>query len=56
MKKKYKYTGEIVVSIPGVGEVKPGDVIETDVEIDNPQFELITEDSKKSKKEEKEEE
>ena len=56
MIKKFKYTGVIVVSIPGVGEVKPGDVIETDVEIDNPQFELITEDSKKSKKEEKEEE
>ena len=39
--KKYKYTGQITVFVAGVGEVKPGQIIETEVQISNPNFEIV---------------
>lgn len=35
---KYKYTGSVKVSIAGVGVVEPGDIVETKLTINNPQF------------------
>lgn len=50
---KYKYTGEVEVVINGVGVVKPGDEVDTKVEINHPDFEEV---SKSKKKEEDKEE
>jgi hypothetical protein len=38
---KYQYTGDIEVSIDGVGVIQPQQVFETDVVIDNPLFQEI---------------
>lgn len=55
MKKKYKYKGELTVYVAGYGEVKPGELIELERDINHPNFELIEEDQpKKSKKEDNE--
>lgn len=50
---KYKYLGKVEVVIDGVGIVKPGDEIDTKVEINHPDFE---EANKSKKKEEDKEE
>lgn len=54
MVKAYQYKGEQEVEIPQVGLVKPGDVIETELVVNHPDFEEITkkEVKKESKKEE----
>lgn len=39
MQYRYKYTGENDVVIQGVGIVKVGDVINTEIEINHPLFE-----------------
>lgn len=46
---KYKYTGEIKVSLAGVGIVEPGQVIETEIEINHPSF-VKSEDKNINKK------
>lgn len=48
---KYKYTGTVIVSLQGVGEVKEGQVIETDHEINHPDFELVQPEKEKKGKE-----
>jgi hypothetical protein len=45
---KYKYTGEVNVSLTGIGSIEPGQVIETDVEINHPLF--VKSESKDSEK------
>lgn len=49
---KYKYIGKVEVVIYGVGVVKPGEDVETEVEINHPDFEEV---SKSKKKEEDDE-
>ncbi len=55
--KKYKFVGQITVYISGIGEIEPGQSFETDIEINNPDFELITDEDqpRKPKKEESKE-
>lgn len=51
--KKYKYIGTAPeVEIPLIGKVKKGDVIQSAVEINNPEFEEIKEVPQFPKKEE----
>lgn len=51
--KKYKYIGTAPeVEIPLIGKVKKGDVIESVVEINNPEFEEVKEILQFPKKEE----
>ena len=50
---KYKYTGKIEVSVLGVGVVKPGDEVDTEIEINHPDFEEVG--RSKKKEEDKEE-
>lgn len=45
---KYKYLGGDERHLPLHGlNVKPGETVETDLEINNPDFELVKEDDKK---------
>lgn len=39
--KKYKYSGSVEVHIAGVGIVKPGAEVETEVEINHPDFKEV---------------
>lgn len=41
--KSYKYIGSVEVLVYGLGVIKPGDIVNTDLSIDNPDFQL-TED------------
>lgn len=47
MKKKYLYSGEVAVIVPGIGVVNPGEVIETEKEIKNINFKLVKSSKKK---------
>lgn len=40
--KHYKYTGDNEVHIHGVGVVKPGDEVGTEVEINHPDFKEVS--------------
>lgn len=46
---KYLHVGFVQIHLVGIGTVDPGEIIETDVPIDHPEFEL-QEDEKKPKK------
>ena len=48
---KYKYIGTSEVSVEGVGLVKPGETVESEVEINKPEFEPVGENKKKKKDE-----
>lgn len=51
--KKYKYIGTAPeVDIPLVGKVKKGEVVETSIEINNPEFEEVKDVPQAPKKEE----
>lgn len=41
-KNKYQYKGDTEVFVPGLGLVIPGQIVETNLEINNPKFEVIT--------------
>ena len=45
--KKYEYKGKATVSVSGVGEVKTGDTVETEFEINHPDFEQVGGSKKK---------
>ena len=50
----YKYKGTQTVSLDGVGEVKAGDVVVSETEIDHPDFELTDKkEAKEAKKDSK---
>lgn len=51
---KYHYTGAHEVELTGYGLVQPGETIETNVEINHPEFELV--DGHKPIEEKKEQE
>lgn len=46
---KYKYKGLVAVTINGVGTVEPDSEIETEVEINHPDFEEVGSKPKKEK-------
>lgn len=46
-KYKYKNISGMRQVIIGVGEVGPDDIIETEVQINNPNFQLLTKDDRK---------
>lgn len=48
-KYKYKNISENDLVVMGVGEVKAGEVIETDHEVENPNLELVKDEKVKSK-------
>lgn len=53
MSYKYEYTGDVEVSVSGVGIVNKGDVVESEAKINHPAFEKT--DKKPKKNEAKEE-
>lgn len=53
---KYTYTGDEEKDLPTHGKtVKPGDTIETDKEINHPEFKLVSGQAEQPKQEEKKE-
>ena len=46
---KYRYTGDIEISLPKIGVVKPGQTIEW-AEIDHPLFKIVKKTKKTRKK------
>ena len=45
---KYEYKGKATVSVGGIGEVKKGDTVETEIEINHPDFEQVGGKKKKA--------
>ena len=52
----YKYTGYVKVVIQGIGEVEPGDELQTDLVINHPDFVEVTEDKNSKEKDKKQKE
>ena len=49
---KYKYTGEAEIIAPTIHkQLQPGDEFESDQELNNPAFALVTEEPKKKQQE-----
>jgi hypothetical protein len=46
---KYRYTGDIEISLPKIGLVKPGQTVESS-EIDHPLFKIVKKTKKTRKK------
>jgi len=53
MNKKYKYQGNVQTNLSGFGRVEPGQIIETDLEINHPLFREVKEKIIISKKKRK---
>ncbi len=54
--RKYKYTGNVRVVLQGIGEVEPGDELQTDLVINHPDFVEVTEDKNSKEKDKKQKE
>ena len=52
--KTYKYTGNIKVVLQGIGEIEPGDELQTDLVINHPDFVEVTEEKNIKEKKQKE--
>ncbi len=48
-KYKYKNISNQYLFVPGIGDAKPGDVLESDVELRSQSLKLVEESAKKSK-------
>lgn len=52
----YKYTGNVKVVLQGIGEVEPGDELQTDLVINHPDFVEVPEDKNSKEKDKKQKE
>ena len=52
----YKYTGNVKVVLQGIGEVEPGDELQTNLVINHPDFVEVTEDKNSKEKDKKQKE